>query len=57
MGDGNVVLGQNVTNKDCSFQCPGNSSEFCGAGNRLSLYWYDFQKAARNGEPAQKKAS
>ena len=23
---------------DCSFPCPGNSSEFCGAGNRLEMY-------------------
>lgn len=28
-----------VTNQaDCSFQCPGNSSEYCGAGNRLNMY-------------------
>jgi len=25
-------------NTDCSFACAGNSSEFCGAGNRLSVY-------------------
>jgi hypothetical protein len=23
---------------DCSFLCPGNSNEFCGAGNRLTMY-------------------
>ncbi len=23
---------------DCSFTCSGNSSEYCGAGNRLSVY-------------------
>ncbi|KAE8454316.1 hypothetical protein EG329_005241 [Mollisiaceae sp. DMI_Dod_QoI] len=23
---------------DCSFQCPGNGAEYCGAGNRLELY-------------------
>ncbi|KAH8801571.1 heme peroxidase [Xylogone sp. PMI_703] len=23
---------------DCSFTCPGDSSEFCGAGNRLDMY-------------------
>jgi len=22
----------------CSFLCPGDSTEFCGAGNRLSIY-------------------
>ncbi|KUJ22208.1 uncharacterized protein LY89DRAFT_729673 [Mollisia scopiformis] len=28
----------NATESDCSFLCPGNSLEFCGAGNRLSTY-------------------
>lgn len=23
---------------DCSFLCPGNLNEFCGAGNRLTMY-------------------
>ncbi|KAL9044249.1 MAG: hypothetical protein Q9214_002599 [Letrouitia sp. 1 TL-2023] len=23
---------------DCNFQCPGNPSQFCGAGDRMSLY-------------------
>jgi hypothetical protein len=23
---------------DCSFVCPGNQYEYCGAGNRLELY-------------------
>jgi hypothetical protein len=23
---------------DCSFPCPGNETEFCGAGNRLNVY-------------------
>lgn len=23
---------------DCSFTCPGNSLEYCGAGNRLEMY-------------------
>ncbi|KAG4441379.1 hypothetical protein IFR05_003136 [Cadophora sp. M221] len=27
-----------VPNADCSFPCPGNPLEFCGAGNRLSTY-------------------
>jgi hypothetical protein len=27
-------------NADCSFTCPGNPLEFCGAGNRLSTYVY-----------------
>ena len=29
----------NVSLSDCSFQCTGDSSETCGAGNRLNLYW------------------
>ena len=24
---------------DCSFPCPGNAAEFCGAGDRLSVYY------------------
>jgi hypothetical protein len=27
-------------NADCSFTCPRNPLEFCGAGNRLSTYVY-----------------
>jgi len=38
----------NVTDRDCNFKCPGNTTEYCGAGNRLSLYWFDVQKAMRN---------
>ncbi|RDW59493.1 WSC-domain-containing protein [Coleophoma cylindrospora] len=32
----------------CSFTCPGNSTEYCGAGNRLTLYYFDTVKAALN---------
>ncbi|TID00360.1 putative fungistatic metabolite [Colletotrichum higginsianum] len=28
----------NVTGTECSFTCPGNSTQFCGAGVRMSLY-------------------
>jgi len=28
----------NTTASDCSFPCAGNSSEYCGAGNRLDVY-------------------
>ncbi|KAL0943409.1 WSC domain-containing protein [Colletotrichum truncatum] len=28
----------NETGTDCSFTCPGNSTQFCGAGSRISLY-------------------
>lgn len=41
--------GTNVSDTECSFTCPGNSSQFCGAGNRINLYWFDFVKAAANG--------
>lgn len=30
--------GKNVTNTECDFLCPGNSTQYCGAGVRLSLY-------------------
>jgi hypothetical protein len=26
---------------DCSFTCPGDGNEYCGAGNRLQLYAYN----------------
>ena len=29
----------NATESDCSFICPGDPLEFCGAGNRLSSYY------------------
>jgi hypothetical protein len=29
----------NVPLSDCNFQCTGDSSEICGAGNRLNMYW------------------
>ncbi|OCK76050.1 heme peroxidase, partial [Lepidopterella palustris CBS 459.81] len=28
----------NQTSTDCSFTCAGNSSEYCGAGNRINIY-------------------
>ncbi|KAF9875011.1 WSC domain-containing protein [Colletotrichum karsti] len=28
----------NETSTDCSFKCPGNSTQLCGAGSRISLY-------------------
>lgn len=37
-GGGDSTPAANVTAKDCSFTCPGNSTEYCGAGVRLSLY-------------------
>jgi hypothetical protein len=31
--------GSTVTSdSDCSFKCPGDATEFCGAGNRLTVY-------------------
>ncbi|OAA49482.1 Carbohydrate-binding WSC [Metarhizium rileyi] len=37
-GGGNSKPGKNVTNTECNFLCPGNHTEYCGAGMRLSLY-------------------
>ncbi|XMA20895.1 hypothetical protein WAI453_013686 [Rhynchosporium graminicola] len=38
----------NLSDSKCNIKCPGNSSEFCGAGSLMNLYYYDFAKAARN---------
>src|SRR5258707_14722030 len=27
-----------TTQADCSFSCPGNQYEYCGAGNRIQMY-------------------
>jgi len=34
LGEGSTL----ATETDCSFLCPGNPGEYCGAGNRLSLW-------------------
>lgn len=39
----------NATIADCSFLCPGDKTEYCGAGNRLELYKY---QAAPNPKPS-----
>ncbi|KAH8801520.1 WSC domain-containing protein [Xylogone sp. PMI_703] len=43
-----VVPGTNVSNSLCSMKCPGNSTEYCGAGSKLSLYYFDVEKALKN---------
>ncbi len=35
---GNVFTSQPADSADCSFPCAGNSTETCGAGNRLNVY-------------------
>ncbi|PMB71773.1 WSC domain-containing protein 2 [Beauveria bassiana] len=30
--------GKNISGSYCSFLCPGNKTEYCGAGLRLSTY-------------------
>jgi hypothetical protein len=37
-GNAGATPGGNVSESQCSMTCRGNSSEFCGAGVRLSLY-------------------
>lgn len=37
-GNTGATPGENVTNQECSFLCPGNETEYCGAGGRLSMY-------------------
>ncbi|MCJ1369596.1 hypothetical protein MMC20_000808 [Loxospora ochrophaea] len=34
---------------DCSMTCAGNASEYCGAGNRLSLYQQSGQQSSSSG--------
>ncbi|TVY38355.1 WSC domain-containing protein [Lachnellula occidentalis] len=44
----------NVSDSQCNFTCPGNSTEYCGAVNRLNLYWFDSVKAKKNAGNATK---
>ncbi|TDZ19370.1 putative fungistatic metabolite [Colletotrichum orbiculare MAFF 240422] len=37
-GAGGSRAAANETGGECSFTCPGNGTEFCGAGSRISLY-------------------
>jgi hypothetical protein len=48
---------QNQTASSCSFTCPGNSTELCGAGNRLNLYYYNATAAAANSTSTSTTAS
>ncbi|KAK3079653.1 hypothetical protein LTS18_004221 [Coniosporium uncinatum] len=43
------VTSNKTSQSDCSFQCPGNSSEACGAGNRLQLYYTNSTTAPSGG--------
>lgn len=38
---GNFFLGDSnkTTTTDCNMACAGNSTELCGAGNRLTVFW------------------
>lgn len=36
--DDDVTPGELVDDEDCSFVCPGNATQFCGAGVRMSVY-------------------
>ncbi|KAI9047948.1 hypothetical protein LZ554_007750 [Drepanopeziza brunnea f. sp. 'monogermtubi'] len=48
VGNAGATPAANVSDIQCSMKCPGNSSEFCGAGSRMNLYYFDFAKAASN---------
>ncbi|TQV95128.1 Pyrrolo-quinoline quinone [Cordyceps javanica] len=37
-GQSATTPGMNVSGSDCKFLCPGNKTEYCGAGVRLSTY-------------------
>ncbi|KZZ91035.1 Carbohydrate-binding WSC [Moelleriella libera RCEF 2490] len=36
--NGSTQPTRNATSTDCNFLCPGNQTEYCGAGVRLSMY-------------------
>ncbi|KAG1865028.1 copper radical oxidase-like protein [Suillus subalutaceus] len=36
----------NVSSSDCDMACTGNAGEFCGAGNRLDIFWSGVQPPA-----------
>lgn len=42
----------NVSSSDCNMPCDGNSAEYCGAGNRLDIYWSGAQPPAPPTMPA-----
>ena len=43
LADGSTKAG--IPETDCNFKCPGNSSQICGAGNRLTMYQLDLSLA------------
>ncbi|ESZ98504.1 hypothetical protein SBOR_1166 [Sclerotinia borealis F-4128] len=51
---GNVFSAGSVSapNTDCSFPCAGNSSEFCGASGRLTVYQLNTTLSSTNPPPA-----
>ena len=38
VGNKGAVQGGNVSDGECNFICPGNESEFCGAGGMINLF-------------------
>ncbi|KAJ3472994.1 hypothetical protein NLG97_g10585 [Lecanicillium saksenae] len=54
-----TTQGKNVSGTECSFICPGNKTEYCGAGNRLSTYvlksWLKQQSASSSSSTAAPK--
>lgn len=36
----------NASSSDCDMACTGNAGEFCGAGNRLDIFWSGVQPPA-----------
>ncbi|KAK4539504.1 hypothetical protein LTR36_010902, partial [Oleoguttula mirabilis] len=41
----------------CTLPCPGNSTELCGAGNRLNVYYYNATTATSSAVLATSSAS
>lgn len=50
VGNEGASPASNVTDESCGFLCPGNATEYCGAGGRMSLFWWDEGKAKGNSQ-------
>jgi hypothetical protein len=48
VGNTGATPSANFTDSACGFTCPGNSSEYCGSGGKLSLFYFDVGKAKKN---------
>lgn len=55
---GNAIIGgASASTADCSMPCVGNKYEFCGAGNRLDVYFNAASSAAVSSSSSSKASS